>query len=91
MVALDNYQEILRKLEKLKSEYEQLKGQLAQLKKQLKSDYKVDTYRAAKKLLDRLKKRETNAYEKYVKAKKYFERKWGRQLDLPLKAPKKNR
>jgi uncharacterized protein YlxW (UPF0749 family) len=85
MIAMDNYPDLLRRTEKAKAEYEQLKGELLQLKKQLKSAYGTDDIAAAKKLLNRLKKRELRAGRTYGRLKAKYEKKWGKILDLPKK------
>lgn len=76
MIALDDYQALQRKVQKLQQERDKAAGALEQLLRQLQKEFGHRDLKAAKKALEQMKDKEQQAYQKYVKAKAAFEKQW---------------
>lgn len=80
MIALDDYQALIRKVEKLKQRYNEAVGEKKQLVKRLKKEFGVSSLQEAIDLLEDLKDKEITHLRKYTKKKLRFEKRWAKQL-----------
>ncbi len=76
MIAMDDYQTMKRAIDKAHADYQQKRGQRRQLLQDLKANFGVEGLKAAKKLHERLKRRELQAYKIWIRAKREFKRKY---------------
>lgn len=82
MIALDDYEELKRKVERLERRGAEAEGALKQILSRLKTEFGCASVEEAHALLDRLKKKEVAAHAAYIKAKKRFERKFRKELKI---------
>lgn len=80
MIALDDYQSLLRKVQELEKEKERSLGVYKELLKELKQAWGCKTLAEAKVKLEKMKKQEQILAKKYFKAKKIFLKKYGHLL-----------
>jgi len=80
MVTLDNYQELLRKVERLRAKHDQAVGAKKEILKRLKKEFGVSSLKEAIVKLEKLKDEEIEAARRYEHAKSKFETKWRKQL-----------
>jgi intergrase/recombinase len=81
MIALDDYAALKRKIESLKRDKDKAEGALEQILEQMKTEFEVNSIEEAKEMLASLQAKELSVMNKYVKAKKEFEKKWKDVLD----------
>lgn len=80
MLMLDDYQELLRKVERLKRSRDRAQGELDQLMKRLRSKVKCTTLKEAELKLNKMEKQERNLAREYTAAKKDFLKKHRKAL-----------
>lgn len=81
MITIDDYQAIIRKVEKLKRLHDQAKGERKQLIKRLKERFGKETLEEAMEVLEDLKDKEIVAARKWSKLLIRFKEKWKSQLE----------
>jgi uncharacterized protein with ATP-grasp and redox domains len=79
-LALDDYQELLRKLDRLKRRRDQAKGALNEILKRLKKEFGCNTIQEAEAKLEELLTKEIETHKRYVKVKTRFEKKYAKVL-----------
>lgn len=81
VIALDDHEELIRKLKRLERRHAEAKGAYQQILKRLKKEFGCDTLEEAEKLLEELKTKELKAHRKYVREKKQFTKKHRKALE----------
>lgn len=81
MLALDNYQELLRKLDRLKRRRDQAQGAFSQLMKKAKKELRCASVEDVEKLLDTLRRSENLIHKRYITVKGRFEKKHKKVLE----------
>ena len=76
MIALDEYAEMKRVLDKARSEYQEMRGRRKHMMKELKERFEVDSIPEARKLLRKLERKERDAFSIWCKAKKRIKKKY---------------
>lgn len=79
-ITLDDYQSLVRKVDKLKRLHNEATGAKKQLLLRLKQEHGVSDLKKALLLFKRLKKEEYEMSQVYTKAKIRFEKKWASKL-----------
>lgn len=74
--SLDDFSELLRRVEKLRSEKDRAAGAYQQLMSRLKKEYGCKTLKQAKRLLARLRSEEDSARERCEKELAAFKARW---------------
>jgi hypothetical protein len=73
MISLDDFQDLMRRVEEVRRGRDQELGAIKQRRKQLKENYDVDDLDEAKTLRDKAHRRMMAKSEKCLEAKKKFE------------------
>jgi hypothetical protein len=76
-ISLDDYQNLVKKVDELKAAKERAKGALDALLDRMKREWGCASAEEAGKLLKKFEREERLAYEQYVEAKKRFLAEWG--------------
>lgn len=77
----DGFENVLRRVEELKTKAAQAEGAAKQALKSIKEEFGVSTLEEAEKLLIKFKKDETMLASEYVKAMKSFMDKYGQHFE----------
>ena len=79
-LTLDDYQELMRKLNRLERRRAEAKGAHDQVMKKLKQDFGVTSLKQAKRKLEEMIDQQLAIHRKYAKAKSAFEKKHAKVL-----------
>lgn len=77
---IDDFQQLVRKVNKLKQQRDEAAGAVKEIKKRLMDEFAVASIVEATALLKKLKRQEERAAVIYSKKKKRFENKWAQEL-----------
>lgn len=81
MIALDDFAELQRRVERAKRDRDQAVGARKQLLERLRKEYGCDTLEAAEKHLLKKEAKERQLAEDYGKARKAFDKQYGPALE----------
>jgi predicted nucleotide-binding protein (sugar kinase/HSP70/actin superfamily) len=80
MIVGDDFQKLLRKVEKIKQEKSRADGALEQVLKRLKEEFGCKSLTDAKRLLEKLGQEERDLFTAYNEARRRFDKKWKAKL-----------
>ena len=80
VLALDDYQELLRKLDRLKRRRDEAKGAYRQLLHRLKKEFGCNSLKEAERKLTEMHRRLVEHHKRYVRVKTEFEKKHAKVL-----------
>lgn len=80
MIALDDFQALQRRVEAARQNRDRAAGAIASLRERLRREYGVETDDDADAKLAKLERREADAADEYLDAKRAFEAKYAAQL-----------
>ncbi len=82
MLTLDEFEELKRQMELLKTREAIKDAELNRLTKEIKEDTGLKSIKELMDLLEQLKQEEKGVTAKYIPLKKQFKKKWGKYLDM---------